>query len=994
MKKLSIVYLAVTATLSMNAYLVLAQGQQGKYDISATITDKAGNTVSEVVVAASSSGDRTFTDNDGFFQLKAMAEDIIIFSRKGFEQTAILVQRGKIADDTIIINQWDVMNPEEKIQVAHGELPFERLTGSVERITGDELSDYPTVFLRESLAGRLSGLTSGYGNASPEVEGFGNAIRGSGFGEVYVDGIPSNLDQSITPREVDDVIIAKDYGSSFLYGGTAAPGAMIINTKKGIPGGRSIRFLVRGGLRMPVFLPDMMNAQDYARHYNTALTNDGFAPIYSPEAIDAYRNGSDTVRYPNYDYYRQLVDKLASYKHITGDFSGGNEFVQYFTHLGYYTTSGIESVGNGRDLSRLRINSNVQMKFGQFGLLDVGIGGSFNRRKAPLMTGDDAFETMYQYPANALPYQINDTLYARYPEFDENLLVNLAHGSVIEDTRRDAFARIGLGLDLSNITRGLSANALIGLYTYNNLSRRLDPTVNMAQPFFTETTNGSDTVVLRNYRPGAPDNVWSRLGDRVDRSQFVNVTLKYNRNFSDNHMVTADLIYTRRRINGSQIIQEDRIRNIGLRANYFVHQKYVLEANVMNTPVRQLSVEERNKLSYAGGVAWLAHKEFFFRQFSWLTFLKVRANYGITGRPISNFFLTEDQYGTSGAGAFGIIGNTTGSGGYQRNFTGAGNIILPRQQYLNIGADFQLFDAQITGQINYFNIWYKDGLTRPDNLHALLSANPAYLPFINHVDQERRGIDGRIAYHKTIGKVRFTVSANAMHQVVHVTSENSVIYPEKERNQIGNKNGRIIGLEAVGIFQNEAEIEAAPRQMFGETMPGDIRYNDHNNDGVVDEKDYHEIGHIPRLHYGFNYRMQYKNWSLGIYADGITGGSFNDNLYWNRGANDYAAEMANSWPVSNDLPRLTTLANSNNYRNSTFWLREGGYFNLRAVTLAYTLPQTLLRETIVRDATFFVAGKNLLTITPVDDRFMPSQAKGYTEHPVLNAFEVGLEVSF
>ncbi len=993
MKKINIAYLVIAILLGMTPGLVNAQSDTNLKTITGTITDKTGNKIANVAVMASGSEHRTFTDKDGFFEINTETDDFIIVSREGFEKSVITVKDGAIAAEIIIMDRWDVMNAQEKIQIAHGELPFERVTGSIERITGEELKDYPTVFLQEALAGRLSGLYAVYGDASPEVESFGNVVRGSSFGEIYVDGVPSNL--VLNPREVDDVIIAKDYGSSFLYGGTAAGGAMIVNTKRGIPGERLMRFTVRGGLRTPTFIPDMMNAQDYARHYNMALSNDGFAPIYSQETIDAYTNGTDSIRNPNNDYYRQLVDDPANYKHITGDFSGGGEKVQYFTHLGYYTATGIESVGSGRNIARLRLNNNVQMKFSEYGSINLGIGGSFNRRKAPLLNGNSMFNTMYEYPANALPYQINDTVYARTPEFNTNLLVGLAHGSVIEDTRRDAFARIGLDLDLGSITQGLSFSVLGGLYTYNNLSRRLDPSVDMAEPFFTQTASGADTLILRNVSRGAPDNVWGTLGDRVDRSQFVNANFKYRRNFNDNHQVMADLIYTQRRVSGSQLNQEERLRNIGLRVNYFINKKYVVEGNVMNSAVRQLSKEERNKLSYAGGLAWLAHKESFLADASWLTFLKVRANYGILGEPVSSFFLTDDQYTGSGAGgSFGIVGNNSSAGGHIRILTGSGNIKLPRRQYLNVGADFQLFDNKITGQINYFNIRRTDQLVLPGNLYALLSSNASYMPFMNYSDSEQRGIDTRISYHRTIGNIEFTVSANATRRVSYISKDNSVVYPEADRNRIGNKGDRIIGLEADGIFQNQAEIEAAPLQMFGEVKPGDIRYRDHNGDGVVDEKDYHEIGHLGRIIYGFSYRMRYKGWSLGIYADGITGGSFIDSRQWRPGMKDYTAEMAKSWPASNDLPRLTTLNNDNNYRTSTFWMRNVGFLNLRSVTLSYTLPPSILQNTVVRDASVFIAGKNLLTVSSVDDQFMPNQFKGYEQHPVLNAFEVGLEVSF
>ena len=223
-----------------------------------------------------------------------------------------------------------------------------------------------------------------------------------------------------------------------------------------------------------------------------------------------------------------------------------------------------------------------------------------------------------------------------------------------------------------------------------------------------------------------------------------------------------------------------------------------------------------------------------------------------------------------------------------------------------------------------------------------------------------------------------------------------MIYPdaESDRNSVGNAGGRIIGLEADGIFQNQGEIDAHVPQMFGETKPGDIRYKDFNNDGVVDERDYHQIGNSARFFYGINLRFGYKNFSLSINGDGQAFGDFIYNRNTNRGMNDYTAAMAQSWPVSNDLPRLSTYNVPNNTRTSTFWMRNAGYFNLRSVNLSYNLSPKTLQGSLVKDAMIYVAAKNMMVLSGSDDIFMPSVEKGYTDYPILNAVELGIQVSF
>lgn len=973
--------------------LVKAQEDAKLNVLTAKVTNNSGDLLMNVLVYSSKSKNRALTDSKGLFNIESKDEDELIVSLLGYEKRVVVVHNGQVED--IILNQWSEIDPKKSIKVSFGSLPFERITGSVESITGDELSNSPTNSVQEALAGRLSGLTSTYGSGATIDESFGNSIRQGGIGQTYVDGIPSTL--FLTPGEVKEVIVAKDYGSSFLYGVAGSSGALIVNSKNGVPGEQSIKFKIRNGVRTPTFLPKTMNAQNYARNYNTALINDGLSPAFSQNAIDSYSNGSDPVRYPNNNYYDELVGNTATYSQVIGDFSGGNEKVQYFSHLDYYTTDGIESVGEGRKLSRLRMNNNVQIKFSDNGSVDIGIGGSFNKIKQPLINTNDVFATMYNYPANALPYKINDSIYAKSSQYNTNLLVDLVHGSISEDDRRDANARIGLNFDLSEFTKGLSFKGLIGLYTFNLLSKKLDPTVDIAEPILIKNLAGDDIVSYRNYSKGSSDTSWEKLDDRVDRSQFINATLNYDRNFGDNKQLIADVIYSTQKITGSTLGQDNINRNIGLRVNYFQNEKYVIEGGLMNSAIRQLSQKERGRLTYSAGLAWLAHKESFLANSTWLDFLKIRANFGEQGRSVDQYFLEDNLYKSSGAGTFGIQGSTSSAGGYIKSFTSSVGLKTPKQQYFNFGADFQLFKHKINGQLNYFNIRNYDQIVLPNNLYAILSSNSSYLPLINYEDDERGGIDGSITFNHNVGDFKFKFGVNAMYNTTYITKSNSVQYPgsEANRNVSGNHGNTILGLDAVGIFQNQVEIDAAAPQFFGEVKPGDIRYTDYNNDGVVDEKDIHKIANNSKIFYGINYLMQYKNVTFSIHGDGVLGGDYVENVNWNRGTNNYNVELANSWPVSNDLPRLTTLTNSNNYRNSSFWLKKAGYFNVRSVNLTYSLPKSLLRSLSIDDLSIFLAGKNLFVISSNNDsRYMPDRATGYSEHPILKAFEMGVQISF
>ncbi|MDO7172506.1 SusC/RagA family TonB-linked outer membrane protein [Mariniflexile sp. AS56] len=994
MTKTKTLYLVLVAISLMLPFSGKAQEVNILNDITAAITNRSGDKLSGVLVSATKAKNTAVSNIDGTFTVQAQDKDVLIITSLGYEKMVVYVKQGRLENETIVLKEWGVINPEENINIALRSLPFERITGSVERITGDELSDFPTRSVHEALAGRLSGVSTSYGSTETVTENFGNNIRNQGGLQIYVDGIPTG-EIVLTPSEVDDVIIAKDYGSSFMYGTLGATGGIIVNSKHGAPAGQSLKFKSRSGVRTSGFLPSLMNAQDYATNYNIALTNDGFSPIYSENDINDYKTGANPIKNPNNDYYKDFVNGIANYNHITGDFSGGSETVQYFSHLGYYGTDGIESVGAGRSVSRLRLNNNVQIKFSDAGNVNIGIGGSFTKRKVPTLTSDALFSTMSSYPANALPYKINDSIYGRTSEYGTNLLARLDDNApVTEDSRRDAFARIGLDLNLDDLTEGLSFKSLVGMYTFNVISKTRNYSVNMAQPVFTLNNDGSYTTTYRNYSSGNTSATWGKAGDRVDRTQFINANLHYDRDFSEDHKVIADLVYSNQKLTGNNLNQSTIFRNIGLTVNYLFKNKYVLEGKVLNSPIRQLSQDERSKINYDGGAAWLMHKEDFLSHATWLNFLKLRGNFGVQSRPVSQFFISENLYGGSGGGTFGTRNQNSGAGGANRIFTGS-SLVSPKQEYLSLGADFQMFNSKVNGQINYFNIRNYDQVVVPTNLYALIPTS--YVELENYGDSRLRGMDGSISYKSKVGEVSYRLGINATYSLSYDTESNSVIYPEAEaqRNSMGNNGGRILGLQAVGIFQNEAEIAAAAPQLFGEVKPGDIRYSDYNRDGFIDERDYHEIGNSSRVFYGVNYFMSYKDWSFSIHGNGELGGSYVENLNWSPGTNNYTNSLSQSWPVTNSLPRLTTLDNTNNYRNSSFWLKNAGYFNFRSVMVSFALPDTFLKNVGIEELKFSASGKNLFIISSNnDDRFMPNRSAGYTQAPVLKAFELGMEVTF
>lgn len=985
--------------------IAMAQDLSETVKVSSVIKDQSGNPISGMSVLSVETKQKVYSDKTGKFEIDASPLGTLVIGNEEYQKNTFFVVDGKIESELIVYKKSTYVF-DKNIDVAHGSLPFERITGSIDRISGEELEDYPSVYLEEVLAGRLSGLRSTYGQTSPVVESFSLSSRGNGISEYFVDGIPTSIIE--TPSEIDEIVLSKDFATNLLYGPTATNGALLVKTRRGSPAEKFVRVMARTGVRESVFTPSMMNSAQYAEHYNQALVNDGYSPIYQQEEIEAYKSGSDPLRYPDNDYYDDLVSDMATYNHYAAQFSGGGSTVGYFTHLGFYKTNGIESVGEGRKLNRLRVKNNLVIKLNEYANVDFGIGGSLIQRTGPSMSGNDLFNSMSTLPANAFPYKINDSVFTISRQYSPNLLSRLSEESVNDDQERDVYARLGLNIDLSDIAKGLNFGAMVGLNVINTTTQTRSPRPDFAEPVYFTDIDGEEVLTLRNFSNGNADSDFLLTGDLLRRRRFSNFSLNYNNQLGKNHAITANLIQTQRVTTGSNITRDVKNLTYGLRLNYFYMNKYVLEGNAVNAGTSLLPKSTRNNTwFYNGGVGWLAHKESFLKDASWLDFLKIRISYGVSARnyaPDSESFLInllsdKDLYGGGGAGgSFGIFGNSSGAGGNVRSYTAAAQIEWPAVSNLSLGTDFKLFDGRINGQFNYFSIGRTNELTFQSGLHPILSSNAAFMPVINYTNLTESGVDGRIAYYTKLGPLSVVVDGNIMYAKTVLDRTAAVDFPESNRTVNGMVIGTILGLEADGIFTTETEISDHAQQYFGEVKIGDIRYKDFNGDKVIDEKDFHEIGHAPRIFYGLNIRIGYKSLSLSLHGDGAAGGQYVEQLNWNRGSNlrSFHTSMEQSWPVSDDLPRLTTLGNTNNYLPSTFWLRNASYFNLRSAYLSLVISEKLVENIPgIKSAKIYLAGKNLMTFSAEKARrYAPDRSSGYSKHPVLNAIELGAEISF
>ena len=327
----------------------------------------------------------------------------------------------------------DSASTERLVPIAYGERPDWEMTGAVSSVKGDELIKSFTTNVANTLYGRLPGLTVGQqssepGDDAPTLHARGIGTFGSGRDvTIIIDGFPSTYElfQQLSPQEIESVNLLKDAASAAIYGNKAANGVLLVKTKRGVNAPLELKLGVRFGMQQATRLPDFLDSYDYARLYNEAMVND-YGPgseVYSAADLDAYKNGTDKYRYPNVNWYDQLLRKLSPIADYNLSARGGSDVVRYFVLLNVATNSGLykgteKESDYTKDFSYTRYNfrTNVDVKLSKRISSEFTLGGSVEDRVNPgrvrnNVSGEystNVFNLMAKLPPNAFPVYYED----------------------------------------------------------------------------------------------------------------------------------------------------------------------------------------------------------------------------------------------------------------------------------------------------------------------------------------------------------------------------------------------------------------------------------------------------------------------------------------------------------------------------------------------------------------------------------------------------------
>lgn len=956
----------------------------------------------------------TVTDIDGKYRIKVNTYQHLVFSYLGFETQEVIV-RNKGIDITMVESEGSMLS--EVVVTATGVQQKLTVTGAITNVDAETLKANPTGNIANSLAGNVPGIiamqTSGMPGSTAEFWIRGMSTFGANSSAlVLVDGFERNLDE-INIEDVESFSVLKDASATAIYGSKGANGVILVNTKRGKSGKINITAKVETMYSQLTQVPDFVDGVRYAEMANEARITRNQEVLYQPDEIGLMRMGLDPDLYPNVDWISQLLKDGAMTYRASLNMNGGGNTARYFVSGSYIDQGGMYKVDDAlkdydtnANYKRWNYRLSTDIDITKTTVLKAGVSGSLEKYNDSGQGSNDIWNSLMGYNPVSTPILYSNGYVPAFGSGDRSNPWVLANMTGYRETwKNNIQTNLTLEQDLAFITKGLRFTGKFGYDTENKseISRRKRPEQWKAERF----RNNGEIIYSR---VSTIQQMSQESTSSGKRNEFLEANLYYDHGFGD-HNIGATARYSQSAKTQTVDIGSDfkngiafRNQSLAGRLTYRYQYRYFLEFNFGYTGSENFATGHRYGFfpAYSGG--WnIAEESFIKDNVKWLNMFKVRFSYGKVGNDALQYSRNDARYDETPGHIYRFpylytIGDTDGyryadvNGGVN-NYNGKTTTYVASPYTTwevttkkDLGLDISLFNDKFSLTADYFDDHVEGIFMMRGYLPSVLGMNSN--PYANVGKTRNRGYDGNFKIQHKIDKVDLTVRGNMTY------AKNKVLEKDEENNyytylmEKGYMMDQARGLIALGLFKDYEDIRNSPTQNFDPNqtvMPGDIKYQDVNGDGVIDSNDKVAIGAStrPALIYGMGFSAQWNGFDINIHFQGAGKSSFfinGSNVYMFRSTTGWGnifTEMANSnrW-ISADIsgdpstedpnaeyPRLSYGGNANNYQASTYWLRNGAYLRLKTLEIGYTVPKQVTNKFRINNVRVFFIGTNLVTFS-------------------------------
>ena len=983
----------------------------------------------------------TSSDDNGYFLLELPGKGKLIISLLGYQIQEIVVNESRSINSIDLIKEGEDID--EVVVVAYGEQKKVSVTAAISTIGTQELKKSSSANLSSALAGRLPGLTAMQTSGQPGNDVVNLYLRGLGTVNdasplILIDGVPRSNISKLDPNEVESVSILKDASATAVFGVRGANGVILITTRRGQAGKSELNISVDQSYQKFLAQADRLHSWEFAELRNQAFLNDqpGASADQMPFTqymIDKYRSGEDPVFYPDRDVFHDYFADWAPQTRVNANFNGGGDRFTYFLNAGY-----IGQGGNFRTepesflgydpsykMNRYNFRGNIDYKIAKNLKASLNIATYLERMNTPqtidLFGGSVAgmVENMIAYtwatpptdpgPTTVLGYGVPENEIVAQSGQDRNTFGEINRRGYRQETTNNLNSSFSLDWGLDFITPGLSARGMIAFDSHASSVlqgvRSLDTYAFNVGRTATETSGYS---AIRSNQDAA-----IRLSKGMNTRYYTNyqASLNYSRSFGK-HNLTGMFLF--QRDNWDTFVPDLPYNILGLvgRATYNYDDRYLAEFNYGYNGSEQFSPQNRFGSFPAVSFGWVASNESFLKDNDFITNLKIRGSFGLTGNDkLGNDRFLYQSFINMGGGPIPNLG--FGQGVIQGRM---GNEFLQweKAEKRNIGLDME-FMKSLTLTVDLFNEHRDKILISRKTIPELQGVEIGNIPRVNIGEVENKGFEIELVYKKTpSADFSYLVRGNFAYNKNVVKFFDEVQYGEDYayRNRVtGFSIGQAFGYQidysnGNGYINTEEELANIPDyQMGGTPRLGDYKYTDVTGDGIINDRDLVPIGNprVPRVSYGLAGMVSYKGVDLSFLFSGV-GQTSQYTSGW--GTTEFAlvgfysgwhkqAWTAERYANGEEIlyPALGMSSGVSQNPNNVF-IMDRSFLRLKSLELGYQIPKRLLDPLGVGQIRAYVNGNNLFTwdnmpVTTVD----PEQDQALV-YPLTRMFSFGVNITF
>ena len=968
--------------------------------VQGVVKDQTGETVIGASVMEKGTTNGTITGIDGDFSLNMSSNGTLVVSFVGYKTQEVQVKGQKQLQ---VVLSEDAEMLDEVVVIGYGTMKKSDLTGAVSSIGNKDIKDSPVSNLGQAIQGKISGVQivdagKPGDNVSIKIRGLGSINNCDPL--VVIDGVPTDLGlSSLNMADVERLDVLKDASATAIYGSRGANGVVMITTKRGTEGKGKLAVSANYSFQNATNVPSLLNAAQYAELSNDMMVNSGRNP--NPEWANPSELGAGT------DWMDELL-RTGVMQNYTVSYSGGNEKSHYYVSGGFLDQSGIVKSVNYR---RFTFQSNSDAQVLKWLKFSNNITFSADTKKSGSYNIGDALKALPIYPVK------NEDGSWSGPDGNSEWYGSTRNPigpTELNKSQTDGYNFLANLTAELTFTKWLKFKSTFGYDAKFWFIDNFTPKYNW-KPTPTEETsryksdNKSFTYLWDNYflfdhtfaekhRVGLMAGMSAQWNTNDYLNAQKNVFMFDNVHEMDN----GEEMYA---IGGNET--EWALLSYMARVNYSYEDRYLLTATIRRDGSSRFGKKHRWGTFPSVSVAWRASQEKWFPKNDYVNDLKVRAGYGVTGSQASvgnysylaSYNTSVYPFGISNGNQTALVSSTLANP----------YIHWEEVAQTNIGFDASLFNSRVMFSFDAYLKETRDMLVKA-SIPITSGFEDTTTTYTNAGKVRNQGIEMSLHTINLTGELGWETNLTATYNKNKIKDLNSDV--PYYINQINNSYVTMLakdypinvfyGYVTDGIFQNQSEVNTHAVQPGAE--PGDIRFRDLNNDGVINDSDRTVIGNPnPSWLFSMNNSLSYKGFELSVFLQGIAGNKiYNANNIDNTGmaaAYNQTTDVLKRWQgegTSNSMPRAVFGDPNQNTRVSDRFVENGSYLRLKNITLSYTFPKQWLQKAQIENARLSLSCENVATITGYSgfDPEVGINGIDQNRYPISRTFSLGLNFNF